>query len=238
MNMSKKNDKKMNSNKNNNNDFNSLPFHQRIKFFEANFNEIKRVNNFKRLKTLPENPIENNKINNNSININNNKNNNIAKEKNIIDDFEISNLDEDFNDLNLDQISKSEISLNQVNIDLWEIIPISTPSKKAKKEYMKSFMSTIVYNGDMFKDKLSESTNKLIIIYDLLIQNFNINQIKDYFVYMSYRNGLFNTKFLPGGKNDYTSDCGWGCMLRCCQMMLSRAFIKLKINEVNKEINK
>ena len=67
-------------------------------------------------------------------------------------------------------------------------------------------MSTIVYNGDMFKDKLSESTNKLIIIYDLLIQNFNINQIKDYFVYMSYRNGLFNTNFLPGGKNDYTSD--------------------------------
>jgi len=237
--MNKKNDKKINSNKNNIKTFDSLPFEQRIKYFEANFNQIKRVNNIKNFQNISKSQIVNNKINNNSINANiNNKKNNVTKEKNVIDDFEISNLEEDFDDFNYDQISKSDISFNQVNIDLWEIIPISTPSKKAKKEYMKSFMSTIVYNGDMFKDKLSESTNKSIIIYDSFMQNFNINQIKDYFVYMSYRNGLFNTKFLPGGKNNYTSDCGWGCMLRCCQMMLSRAFIKLRFDEINKEINK
>ena len=237
--MNKKNDKKINSNKNNIKTFDSLPFEQRIKYFEANFNQIKRVNNIKNFQNISKSQIENNKINNNSINANiNNKKNNVTKEKNVIDDFEISNLEEDFDDFNYDQISKSDIGFNQVNIDLWEIIPISTPSKKAKKEYMKSFMSTIVYNGDMFKDKLSESTNKSIIIYDSFMQNFNINQIKDYFVYMSYRNGLFNTKFLPGGKNNYTSDCGWGCMLRCCQMMLSRAFIKLRFDEINKENNK
>ena len=237
--MNKKNDKKLNSNKNNINTFDSLPFEQKIKYFEANFNQIKRVNNIKNFQNISKSQIVNNKINNNSINANiNNKKNNVTKEKNVIDDFEISNLEEDFDDFNDDQISKSDIGFNQVNVDLWEIIPISTPSKKAKKEYMKSFMSTIVYNGDMFKDKLSESTNKSIIIYDSFMQNFNINQIKDYFVYMSYRNGLFNTKFLPGGKNNYTSDCGWGCMLRCCQMMLSRAFIKLRFDEINKEINK
>ena len=172
-------------------------------------------------------------------------NNNIEKkikkeENNFLDEFEISDMvNEDFGNLKIDPISKGDNTLNESEIDLWDIIPISTPSKKAKKEYMKSIMSTIVYNGVTFKDKLSESMNKSIIIFDSLIKNFSINQIKDYFVYMSYRNGLFNTKFFPGNKNDYSSDCGWGCMLRCCQMMLSRAFIKLKINELKekKDIN-
>ena len=57
---------------------------------------------------------------------------------------------------------------------------------------------------------------------------------------MSYRTGLVNTSFLPGNKNKYTSDCGWGCMLRCSQMMLSRGFILKKIYDLKqnkKEIN-
>ena len=57
---------------------------------------------------------------------------------------------------------ENDINIKEEEIDLWDIIPISTPSKKAKKEYMKSIMSTIVYNGVMFKDKLSESSNKTI----------------------------------------------------------------------------
>ena len=92
-------------------------------------------------------------------------------------------------------------------------------------------MSSVVYNGVKFKDKLSEDSNKSIIIYDSLIDDFNIKKIKNYFVYMSYRNGLYNTKFFPGSKNNYTSDCGWGCMVRCCQMMLSRAFIKFRLHD-------
>ena len=231
-------EKNENSKKHSISEFLMSKFKKSDKNLENNPDKIKRSDN---LKNIQINPILNkiNNNNNNKININdfnNNTNEIITKEKNFIDDFEIADIkEEEPEEFNFNSISKSDIILNHVNIDLWEAIPISTPSKKAKKDYMKSLMSTLVYNGIMFKDKLSESTNKNIIIYDTLMNNFNINQIKDYFIYMSYRNGLHNTKFLPGNKNNYSSDCGWGCMIRCCQMMLSRAFIKLKYDEVKKQ---
>ena len=228
-------------------DFNTLSFKEKIIFFDNNFKNIK-ARNSKNIINKEQNKI---KIKKEKEIININKKENITKDKkekknkdkDIIDEFEISDITEIENqncyeiindidiNLNLDPMWKSDLALNEVRIDLWEIIPITTPLKKSKKEYMKSLMSSIVYNGDMFKDKLSESSNKNIIIYDKLYNNFNIKQFKNFFVYMSYRNGLFNTKFLPGNKNNYTSDCGWGCMLRCCQMMLSRAFIKLNDDE-------
>ena len=96
---------------------------------------------------------DNDKNNNdNKININNFKNKSqiITKEKDFIDDFEITDIkkvqgEENFEEDNLNSISKSDITLNKTNIDLWNIIPIYTPLKKATKDYMKSIMSSIVF---------------------------------------------------------------------------------------------
>ena len=227
------NQKANNTNKNKINE-NKNSFNEKVIKLDLKFNT-----KFKNAQTL--NKLESHEVNSN-ININTINNPNVLnmpkekeKEKNLIDDFEISDgIYDDFNNLDLSPALKSDIIKNEIEVDLLDIISISTPTKKAKKEYMKSFMSTLVYNGVTFKDKLNDSTNKTIILYDNIINNFNINSMKNYFVYMSYRNGLINTKFLPGYKNDYTSDCGWGCMVRCCQMMLSRAFINLKLNILNK----
>ena len=58
----------------------------------------------------------------------------------------------------------------------------------------------------------------------------NINEIKvalATFLYFSYRTGFISLKAV--GCHNYTSDCGWGCMIRCSQMIFSKAFIEKKI---------
>ena len=43
---------------------------------------------------------------------------------------------------------------------------------------------------------------------------------------MSYRSDFTNLNLT--GSGNYTTDCGWGCMIRSCQMMLSKALIERK----------
>ena len=151
--------------------------------------------------------------------------------------------DMDTGNVNLDgPLSKSDANCQRTKINLWEVIVISNTIKKnTKNAIMKSLVSNIVYNGITFKDKLNESSSKKsIIIYDKLEENFSpklLKKIQDSFIYMSYRTGLVKTTFLPDSKNNYTSDCGWGCMLRCSQMMLSRGFILKRISDI-KKLNK
>ena len=139
--------------------------------------------------------------------------------------------DDDFIDLD-SPLSNSDLNCNKIKVNLWNLIPISSSIKKSTKSgLMKNFVSTIVYNGIKGNDKFNPATKQPIILYDKLQNKKEENifkKIQESFIYMSYRTGLVNTSFLPGGKNNYTSDCGWGCMLRCCQMMLSRGFIKMK----------
>ena len=167
-----------------------------------------------------------------------NKNDDLFTDFEIIDEFNTSEIksvetqDEENNDWDLgDNLSNSDINLYKEKINLWKIIAVSSSIKKSsKKDLVKSLVSKIVYNGITFMDKLNESSSKKsIIIYDEIENNYSpklLKKIQNSFIYMSYRTGLVNTIFLPGKKNDYTSDCGWGCMLRCSQMMLSRGFLK------------
>ena len=234
------NDKNKNNKDKNNKDKNFDALNEKMVKVEFKFNaKSKKESRPKKSENQGLNSKINTNINNINPNINAINNPNNPKGKNLLDDFEISDgIYDDLNNINLEPKWNNDIVLKEIELDLLNIISISTPTKKSKKEYMKSLMSTIVYNGVTFKDKLNESTNKSIIIYDSLMDKFNINSIKNMFIYMSYRNGLINTKFLPGYKNDYTSDCGWGCMVRCCQMMLSRAFIQLKSKKYKSTINK
>ena len=104
---------------------------------------------------------------------------------------------------NLDgPLSKSDANCQRTKINLWEVIVISNTIKKnTKNDLMKSIVSKIVYNSITFKDKLSDSTSKKsIIIYDKLEENYSpklLKKIQESFIYMSYRTGLVNTKFLP-----------------------------------------
>ena len=162
----------------------------------------------------------------------------------IIDEIEVNEIK---NDMKEDKLKKkttfSKTEPNFINVDLfnlWDVIVVPKfIHKTSRTDFMKNIMSNIVYNGITFKEKLSQSlSTRSIIIYDHFENNYSnklLKKIKNSFLYMSYRSGLINTSFLPGNKNDYTSDCGWGCMVRCCQMMLSRGLIKQKIDSLIKD---
>ena len=243
----------MNSNNSNNNKINKTEY----KFLT--FNERKKiVEGFIKIKKERENP-DINDLDKKSLSIKDtsrtsSKNIDLLSDFDIIEEFDLSGIksvesqeEENYEcDLSVN-FSKSDVDLSKEKINLWEIIPISRSIKKSSKNgLMKSLVSKIVYNGITFKDKLNESSStKSIIVYDTIENNYSqklLKKIQNSFIYMSYRTGLVNTSFLPGKKNDYTSDCGWGCMVRCSQMMLSRGLLKKKIYDFkqsnpNKEIN-
>ena len=123
-------------------------------------------------------------------------------------------------------------------MESWDLLKLLVLTKSKKKtSFMGNFkhlLSSIIYNNKTFNDKLNTITVKYpIYIFDSQINNYiDINYSLFCFLYMSYRSGFFNMKYY--GMGDFTSDSGWGCMLRCCQMMLSRGLVKLKLKEYMK----
>ena len=197
--------------------------------------------------------VDNNKASNN--NINKNINNNI----NSIFDFENIELpkEEDigeFRVISSVSITQSQKNLlnniesssseseedsenNDIKINIWDLIKKLVISKNSFNEKnfssFKSLIFSAYYNNNTFKEKLNKNNSCFpVYIFDnnvngIFMQNINITT--NFFIYMSYRSGFVNMKNF--GLKDYSSDCGWGCMLRCCQMMLSRGIIKLKLSE-------
>lgn len=121
------------------------------------------------------------------------------------------------------------------SFESWDLLKILVLNKAQNKSSImgnfKHIISSIIFNYKFSNDKLNKNTIKYpIVLFDSKSDKYiDINNTLLSFLYMSYRSGFFSMKSL--GLGDYTSDSGWGCMLRCCQMMLSRGLFKLKTKE-------
>ena len=118
------------------------------------------------------------------------------------------------------------------------IIRNKTNKSKKNKASIKSYITSMYYNKNTTKHKFDmESYKSPCFIYDSSIKeilgDLDINYSNNSFLYMSYRSGFETLKNI--GCGDYTSDCGWGCMLRCCQMMLSRGIFKSELYKLSND---
>jgi len=216
-------------------------------------NNINNINN-NNLSSKNNNSLSNNTsntTNSNSLHSNESQNNN---EK---DFFGFENIElpkeEDFGDFRVISISdfkenpsekdpsiKLRSKCNNKNYDLINLIIRNKTSKLKKKSLpsIKSYITSIYYNKNPTKNKFNmESYKSPCYIYDSSIKemlgDLDINYSNNSFLYMSYRSGFESLKTV--GCGDYTSDCGWGCMLRCCQMMLSRGILKSELYKLSND---
>ena len=116
--------------------------------------------------------------------------------------------------------------------NLIRTMAVLNSSKNATwKDNLKSFVSSLYYNNHNFSIKMTkESIRYPIYIFDKKIDKIIRDELKyplNSFLYMSYKSGFNNLNNI--GCESHTSDCGWGCMIRCCQMLLSKALIQKKI---------
>ena len=117
-------------------------------------------------------------------------------------------------------------------IDIIKIMAVlKSSNNQTWKDNLKSLVSSLYYNGY----GLTKSFNKDELVFPLFIFDMKfdydikdeINILLKSYLYMSYRSGFINLSCI--GCGDYSSDCGWGCMIRCCQMILSKGLIQKKL---------
>lgn len=136
----------------------------------------------------------------------------------------------------IEQLYKTCINLksNKNDIDIVKIMAVLKSSNNVSwKDNLKSLVSSLFYNGyGLIKKFDIEEPALPLYIFDMKFEDVikdEINVLLKSYLYMSYRSGFINLNSI--GCGDFTSDCGWGCMLRCCQMILSKGLIQRKIFE-------
>ena len=227
-----------NYNKNDNfNTYNSFNNYNNNNYNNNNYNYINYNNNNYNNNNIEDNLNINDVNNYNNLNQNynvfNNQNEKTMENLNI-NDYNIKR-NEKKNNIN-NNYSNSYNPQNNLYSELY-LVKIMAVLKSSNsidwKDDIKSFVSSLYYNG--YSYSFSKKFDKNSMVFPLYIFNKKIdNIIRDEikfplksFLYMSYRSGFINLNNL--GLKNYTSDCGWGCMLRCCQMLLSKCLIQKKI---------
>ena len=234
------NDNNFNNNYNNNNNQNFRNNYNNNEFNSANyFNNNKNINNNNNYNKNNNNFGSNNKFNNineyednkfsNNYNSNNNLGNNDYYDNNFNDNLNINNY---YNDSNHKNTNNNNSSQSKICLNLIKIMAVLNSNKTQNwKDNLKSFVSSLYYNDFGLAKKFDQNSTVFpLLIFDKKIDKIIRDEIKYplySFLYMSYRSGFMNLNNI--GCQDLTSDCGWGCMIRCCQMLLSKALISKKI---------
>lgn len=165
---------------------------------------------------------------------------NIFENNNDFQEFNHFNNSNDIYNNNCNNLNSNILKINNSNFDLIKTMAVLESSNKISwMNNFKSFAFSLYY-GVNFAEKMDKKSPNLPLFLfgkkiNQIIQD-EINIPLNQFLYMSYRSGFNNLSRLNCG--DFSSDCGWGCMLRCCQMLLSHGLIKKKINDKFKKNNK
>lgn len=132
------------------------------------------------------------------------------------------------------QISnKTEVKPKKKYINKKLLKSMAITKSKVKNSIIGSLKCLIVslyyYHNSSKKFEFDEKNVPIYLFNkEISLKNeYEINDILNSFLYFTYRTGLINMKTI--GSKNYTSDCGWGCMIRCSQMILSKSLIEKKI---------
>ena len=90
------------------------------------------------------------------------------------------------------------------------------------------FISLYYYHNYATKFEYNPKIKPVYLFNKEITQN-NADEIKDIlntFLYMTYRTNFTNLKTI--GLGNYTTDCGWGCMIRCSQVAPKQGFYRKK----------
>ena len=175
-----------------------------------------------------------NEIDDCNINLNSNMKNGKQKMLNL------NNNNDNNDNINTQNINKNEIldnnniNNNKSTINLIKFCSIYDINNSLLNNNNKTgtFFSTIYFNylkpGKYFHFK---TYHKKINIFDQCIDNNNIDNLQNFnsnletFLYMSYRMNFTNFNIKDLG--NITSDSGWGCTIRSCQMLLSKGLYEI-----------